>query len=624
MNGNQVTKVTRKNILISLLTEWINIEKWLLSCFDFRRHQSNDSRYKDFEWDYRQHRLNNYDWEDDWFITDERLNLLGIIDNEFLEFLSYLVNPEFEIDLEKRKKSLNIINNYLIFDWYELTQINEISWEKIFWPNKIFLSDDEDINFYFEGSIHTKNLSKSKSVSTEWKQLPWIILYKNNWDDFWYNTQYFMYFLSDEISHANLIGWVKILNEKEKNTSLPQNFKNLDHSYCSVMSEQETYNDLKKITWKYYNTILKALNDITFSREAYERFQHHQWLKDSLLRESATFSLVSEKYEIDTQDWLFFAMNYLWSIINFNFNYEKIVPHRIKALIWKNWCGKTRLLWELANGIIRSKEEEFKDYFAKRPIVSKVVTISYSAFDNFSIPKDNEKISYAYCWLRKSISEVSYEIISRKELRSKFQTMLAMLEEKENLNFYKYHVKDIFEDSIDTVKNIEASFDRMSSWQKILALYFWEIIIHISSTPNSLLLFDEPETHLHPNMIFRLMKVLNKILETYDSYAIIATHSAIVIQQIPSKHVMVLKNEDEELSVSRLPFESLWENFSNITKEIFGNYENDDIYYVELFKTLINKGIKKEDILNAFGNKLSLNARIYLKSLIDKEENEED
>ncbi|USN56073.1 MAG: AAA family ATPase [Candidatus Peribacteria bacterium] len=83
------------------------------------------------------------------------------------------------------------------------------------------------------------------------------------------------------------------------------------------------------------------------------------------------------------------------------------------------------------------------------------------------------------------------------------------------------------------------------------------MIIHISSTPNSLLLFDEPETHLHPNMIFRLMKVLNKILETYDSYAIIATHSAIVIQQIPSKHVMVLKNEDEELSVSRLPFESL-------------------------------------------------------------------
>jgi predicted ATP-dependent endonuclease of OLD family len=56
------------------------------------------------------------------------------------------------------------------------------------------------------------------------------------------------------------------------------------------------------------------------------------------------------------------------------------------------------------------------------------------------------------------------------------------------------------------------------------------------------LLFDEPETHLHPSIIFKLINTLNKLLDDYDSYLIIATHSPIVIQQIPSKKVMILRD----------------------------------------------------------------------------------
>lgn len=67
-------------------------------------------------------------------------------------------------------------------------------------------------------------------------------------------------------------------------------------------------------------------------------------------------------------------------------------------------------------------------------------------------------------------------------------------------------------------------------------------MIHISHSPNSLLLFDEPETHLHPNMIFKLVKSLYKILETEESYAIIATHSPIIIQQVPSKNILIFEN----------------------------------------------------------------------------------
>lgn len=69
--------------------------------------------------------------------------------------------------------------------------------------------------------------------------------------------------------------------------------------------------------------------------------------------------------------------------------------------------------------------------------------------------------------------------------------------------------------------------------------------------------------------------------------------------------------------------ESLGENFSSITKEIFGNYEEDDIYYIDVFKDLMNKGRDEKYILKAFPFGLSLNARIYLKNLFDSPQDEE-
>jgi len=67
-----------------------------------------------------------------------------------------------------------------------------------------------------------------------------------------------------------------------------------------------------------------------------------------------------------------------------------------------------------------------------------------------------------------------------------------------------------------------------------------EIISNIEE--NSLILFDEPETHLHPNMIFKLLKVMYSLLDDNNSYLIIETHSPIVLQQIPSKNVQIIDN----------------------------------------------------------------------------------
>ena len=63
----------------------------------------------------------------------------------------------------------------------------------------------------------------------------------------------------------------------------------------------------------------------------------------------------------------------------------------------------------------------------------------------------------------------------------------------------------------------------MSSGERILLYNIFNILAKISF--NSLIFFDEPETHLHPNAITELIAGLMFILETFQSFAIIATHS---------------------------------------------------------------------------------------------------
>ncbi|MBF4349710.1 AAA family ATPase, partial [Vibrio anguillarum] len=66
----------------------------------------------------------------------------------------------------------------------------------------------------------------------------------------------------------------------------------------------------------------------------------------------------------------------------------------------------------------------------------------------------------------------------------------------------------------------------------------------------SFVLLDEPETHMHPNMIADFVGLLDQLLEDTGSQALIATHSAYFVREISREQVHVLlKNESDEISI---------------------------------------------------------------------------
>jgi hypothetical protein len=130
----------------------------------------------------------------------------------------------------------------------------------------------------------------------------------------------------------------------------------------------------------------------------------------------------------------------------------------------------------------------------------------------------------------------------------------------------------------------------------------------------ALLLLDEPELNLHPALLAALLRVVHGWLDDFDGYGIIATHSPIVLQEIPGRNVYVLRRFGRVPRVDAYDAESFGQSLSEIAGEVFGLDERDKNYLTEL-RALVASGKTPEEIESGWGRPLSLGARIALRAL---------
>ena len=107
---------------------------------------------------------------------------------------------------------------------------------------------------------------------------------------------------------------------------------------------------------------------------------------------------------------------------------------------------------------------------------------------------------------------------------------------------------------------------------------FISLIINILALikPNSLILIDEPENTLHPNIEIDFISILQDILsdKDFDSFAIIATHSPTIVREVPESFVRVIKfDESGQLLIDSPTIKTFGADIGTIT-----NYVFDDIF----------------------------------------------
>lgn len=129
---NKITKITRYAILEVLDTYMatdfygrLNEVEFWERIFNLEKLPSTDSRYPDMKGDLWQHRVNNNDWDDNWYI--DKFDLLETEDAKFLKFLAEFFHPKVRDINRNTKRALATINKNLALDGVELYVKSKVS-----------------------------------------------------------------------------------------------------------------------------------------------------------------------------------------------------------------------------------------------------------------------------------------------------------------------------------------------------------------------------------------------------------------------------------------------------------------------------------------------------------------
>lgn len=128
----EISRTTRKNIV-----DWLTVEgiawsgrlddlQFLGRIYDLEAMPSTDRRFQSAASDIRQHRLNNYDWEDDWIYTDPRFDLLACPEDQFLTFLAETLHPVVRPEASEVTRLAEVFNDFLREDGFELVARTKI------------------------------------------------------------------------------------------------------------------------------------------------------------------------------------------------------------------------------------------------------------------------------------------------------------------------------------------------------------------------------------------------------------------------------------------------------------------------------------------------------------------
>lgn len=135
---NEITEVTRRAILDFLATSgggWsgrLSEDAFLSRVYNLSEMRSTDARFRNAAGDIHQHRVNNYDWPDDWVFSDPRFNLLHAPDEDFLRFICETAHPVVRPKSEDARALIAEYNKELAADGWSLVEGKAISGKPVF------------------------------------------------------------------------------------------------------------------------------------------------------------------------------------------------------------------------------------------------------------------------------------------------------------------------------------------------------------------------------------------------------------------------------------------------------------------------------------------------------------
>lgn len=489
-----------------------------------------------------------------------------------------------------------------------------------------------------------------------------VYLWLNNWDDYSFKTTFHLT-LVDSNGAVHEIGEVKIGRVGQSKgwaeELMPGEFPGLPESFFSLGQSTDYYSALRALPAAYREEILSGLHDVVRFDDALARAMEEEVFKTSLLR-GVNYASITEQFKrildggaVRTEFHFGYRTGQKAEHAEFALTFDvhpNVKPSQnIHVLIGRNGIGKTTLL----NGMIASltNEREQVDgagYFfdmaaTPEPTVigngyfPGVVSVSFSAFDPFNPPPDRNDdastLKYSYIGLKEVYAEGKVRKSKHKDLpdlakdfisslmgcfglslkREQWLTAIRFLES--DMNFQEMDLARLVEidDQQELKKRAAKVFLKMSSGHAIVLLTITRLIE--KAEEKTLVLMDEPESHLHPPLLAAFTRALADLLHKINGVAIIATHSPVVLQEVPKSCVWKMRRTRLSAHVDRPELETFGENVGTLTREVFGLEVTKSGFHDVLARS-VAEGRTFEQIVYEFGGQIGFEGRALLMALV--------
>ena len=459
-------------------------------------------------------------------------------------------------------------------------------------------------------------------------------------------------------------------------THLPDEpFFELPPTYCSLGQDPSYYENLNKLGAELRDNVLLSLRDIAADPELFQLAINEEMTKVSLLRSVSPMTVQGQFRRMSKGGALITDYNFSYQIppldkrqsnesttLSFAVHALSNPPTNIHVLIGSNGVGKSSLLQGMAHALHSNQE------FPAIPVSSRprtqtgtfisadsstgtakfasLVSVSFSAFDDFEPIQEKqdktEDIRYAYIGLKRIVTnQYSGRPKSTDMLSKEFaESVLACLYSSKTVIWEKIldivgsdplfnqaNVRSLIElkeqypkADIKNDKTIQqqiereaiALFKKLSSGHKIVLLTITRLVETVEE--RTLVLIDEPEAHLHPPLLSAFIRALSELLTDRNGVAIVATHSPVVLQEVPAKCVWTLNRFGDELQAERPEAETFGENTGVLTREIFGLSVTQSGFH-QLLREAVKRTSSYSELVEYFNGELGGEAKAIGRAL---------
>jgi predicted ATPase len=487
-------------------------------------------------------------------------------------------------------------------------------------------------------------------------------LWTDNWNDYWeYCTLYVLTYF-DPDGEAHHLGQVKIgqfgWKKEQRRPELDEEFDELDDRFFSLGQDVSYYSKIVALGPTLAEKLLAALKDIVADPELYLRARNESVTGTSLMRTVSARSLEGQFRRVlggglELTDYSF---SYTGPVpqdptvprlqLEFQVTPDSRPPTNIHVVIGRNGVGKTFLLNGMTRALVSVKSDEDNDGIfqsddnlfgqTRENPFANIVSVTFSAFDDFEMIPERRNalkgIRYSNVGLRQRVKTDDNEtvLITRDptDLAEEFSLSAKLCAKGERgirwaRALTTLQADPIFEEAqVASLVDVDSSqfarqagllFRKLSSGHKIVLLTITKLVEKVEE--KTLILMDEPEAHLHPPLLAAFVRALSDLLINRNGVAIVATHSPVVLQEVPASCVWKIVRHGYAARADRPDIETFGENVGVLTREVFG-LEVTRSGFLQMLTEAVGDETRIEDVLKKFDNEVGSEGRALISSLI--------